>query len=148
VQGNQQLTLVREYRATPEAVWNAWATPEGLSQWYGSPGKLTDVSIDFQPGGAWTATTSMPNGDRYPQKGVYTIIEDEKHLQFRFVDPDTSGSADYEIMDIVLEQDNEDPSITRMTFVQTGDLPPDEYANGLKKGWTGFFDQLKTVVEV
>jgi uncharacterized protein YndB with AHSA1/START domain len=141
---DQKLKLVRDFNCPLDRVWEAWKNPEIFALWYGSPGTLEDVTIDFQVDGKWQATTVTADGTKYPQTGVYTNIEDSHHIRFNFLDPDNPDNPDYEIMDVVFEQTG---PVTKMSFIQTGNLPPEVYATGLKAGWTGFFDKLAEVVK-
>ncbi len=139
----QGLTLTRVFNAPIEKVWKALSDPDLFSQWYGAPGKLEDVSIDFKVGGRWDSTTVI--GDyRIPQGGVYKVIEAPTHLKYDSLDLDENPSDPHEVMEFRLkEQDGK----TEMVFTQSGNLPPEEYATNLKKGWTGFFDALQKLVE-
>lgn len=141
---DQKLKLARDFDAPIEKVWEAWSVPEVFAQWYGSPGTLEDVSIDFQVGGKWQATTVIEGGERFPQAGVYTEIEQNIHIRFNFLDPDDPENPEYEIMDVVFESVGQG---TKMSFIQTGNLPAEVYATGLKAGWTGFFDKLTEIVQ-
>ena len=140
---NSSLTLTRLFDAPVEGVWQAFSDPELLSQWYGSPGKLEDVSIDFRVGGRWDSTTVIGE-NRIPQGGVYSLIEAPTYLKYDSLDPGEDPNGPHEVMEFRLtERDGN----AELTFTQSGNLPPEEYAGGLKDGWTGFFDALQTVVE-
>lgn len=142
---NQKLELIKEFNAPVITVWNYWITPEKFGQWYGWPGTSQDVAMDIRPEGTWRSITVMPTGERYPQGGVYKIIEAPKHLRFHFIDLERPDNPDYETMDIVLES-IDDGARTRMAFVQFGNLPVEEYEIGLRQGWSGFFDKLSELV--
>jgi len=145
MQDNLSLTLTRVFNAPIEKVWESWSDPELFAQWYGSPGKLTGVTVDFKVGGLWRATTVMPDGGKYPQVGVYRVIDGPTHLQFDFPDPDDIEDSAFEVMDIHLQDLG---GKTEMVFHQSGgNLPAEEYAGNLKKGWTGFFNKLAEVIE-
>ena len=141
---DQKLKLAREFDAPVEKVWEAWKDPEIFAQWYGSPGTLEDVSIDFRVDGKWQATTVLASGEKFPQTGIYTLIDEGHHIRFNFLDPDNPDNPDYEIMDVVFEPLG---PRTQMSFIQTGNLPAEVYATGLKAGWTGFFDKLTEVIK-
>ena len=49
---NLSMTLVAEFDAAPERVWNVWADPRKLERWYGpSPYPAYFTRYEFEPGG-------------------------------------------------------------------------------------------------
>lgn len=47
-----ELTIVTEYEAPAERVWELWANPRMLEQWWGPPSHPATVTDhDFSPGG-------------------------------------------------------------------------------------------------
>lgn len=140
---DQKLKLTRDYAAPIEKVWAAWSDPEIFAQWYGFPGHLEEVAIDFKEGGKWQATTVTSDGQSFPQVGVYTLIDNNHHIRYKFLNPADHDDPAYETMDVVFDSDG---ARTRMSFIQAGNLPPETYADGLKAGWTGFFDKLGEIL--
>jgi uncharacterized protein YndB with AHSA1/START domain len=46
------MTLVAEFNATPERLWNLWADPRQLERWYGpQPYPAFFTRFEFEPGG-------------------------------------------------------------------------------------------------
>jgi uncharacterized protein YndB with AHSA1/START domain len=137
----RELVISRIFSAPIGRVWKMWSNPERFATWYGAPGELIDVEVDFRVGGTWRATTVMPNGDRYPQMGIYQVIREPDYLEFSFpLDVANSENSPTETMSISLK--DIDGKRTEMLFKQTGTMEPDVYVHDLKKGWTGFFDAM------
>lgn len=140
----RRLVLRRVFDAPRETVWDAWTDPAQFALWYGYPGILTDVSMDLEAGGEWQATTLMPDGTAFPAIGIYQVIDKPEHLEFSFLNPEDRTDPNIETMRIILKNLK---GKTEMIFKQSGNLPPDEYSIGLKKGWTGFFDRLEEILK-
>lgn len=73
------LTLTAEYAAPPERVWQLWADPRLLEQWWGPPTyPATFTEHALVPGGRMAYYMTSPEGERYP--GWWRVISvDEPH---------------------------------------------------------------------
>jgi uncharacterized protein YndB with AHSA1/START domain len=66
---------VRIFDTTCEKLFNAWAEPELLSQWWGPKGFTnTFHEFDFRPGGIWKLTMHASNGADYHNTSVFEEI--------------------------------------------------------------------------
>lgn len=69
------LETSRVIKAPPSPVWNAWADPDRVAQWWiPKPATCRVIHLDLQPGGAFT-TEMNHDGGRF-----------EPHLSARFLD--------------------------------------------------------------
>lgn len=60
------LTLVADFAAPVDAVWELWADPRKLERWWGPPGyPATFVEHDLTPGALVTYFMTSPEGDRH-----------------------------------------------------------------------------------
>lgn len=60
------LTLIADFDAPVEAVWDLWADPRKLERWWGPPGyPATFVEHDLTPGVLITYYMTGPDGNRY-----------------------------------------------------------------------------------
>jgi len=63
---NLTLTLVAEFDATAEQVWDLWADPRKLERWWGPPTPpATFKTHDLTPGGEVTYFMTGPEGDEF-----------------------------------------------------------------------------------
>lgn len=77
---NLTLTLVAEFDAPVERVWELWADPRKLERWWGPPSyPATFETHDLRPGGEATYYMTGPEGDQ--PRGWW---------RFESVDPPTS----------------------------------------------------------
>jgi uncharacterized protein YndB with AHSA1/START domain len=75
------LVLQRYIAAPRELVFQAWADPKQMGQWYGPTGFTCPVCEgDVRLGGAWRLTMRAPNGDDYPLTGTYVEIDPPRKL--------------------------------------------------------------------
>ena len=86
-----ELVLRRVIDATPERIWKAWMTPALLQQWFApKPWTISDVQIDPRPGGVFNFVMHGPDGERFPNSGVFL----EAIPNRRWV-PREDGKTDY-----------------------------------------------------
>lgn len=84
-----KLQIHRTYKATPEAIFEAWTNPEFIQQWFGcSHNTFHSCSTDPRPGGAYRIAVEGPSPSNpgvnriFEVSGTYTIFEPGKLLAF------------------------------------------------------------------
>jgi uncharacterized protein YndB with AHSA1/START domain len=83
------LTLVADFDAPIERVWQLWADPRQLERWWGPPGHPATVEEhDLTPGGGVTYFMTGPEGETYRGWWRITSVDPPKSLEF------TDGFAD------------------------------------------------------
>src|SRR5690606_14356362 len=75
-----ELVLTRIIDAPREKLFRAWTDPELMKQWFvPRPWTLSKVEIDVRPGGSSLIVMRDPEGNEYPNPGVYLeVVENEK----------------------------------------------------------------------
>ena len=145
----RELLLTRLIRAPREKVYRAWTEPELLKQWF-TPRPYTTpvVEVDVRPGGASTIIMRAPDGNEFPNHGVYLeVIPNEKLV---FTDAYTSAwePSQKPFMTVVLtfEDVNGDTRYTaRVMHWTVADREMHEQM-GFHPGWGQATDQLEALV--
>jgi uncharacterized protein YndB with AHSA1/START domain len=91
------LTLVADFDAPAERVWQLWADPRQLERWWGPPSHPATVEEhDLTPGGDVTYFMTSPEGEKYRGWWRITSVNPPKSLEFTdgFADQDGTPSAD------------------------------------------------------
>jgi uncharacterized protein YndB with AHSA1/START domain len=71
-----------------EIVYNAFADPVLLAQWWGPAGfRNTFHAFDLRPGGVWDFVMHGPGGKDYRNKSVFVSIADKKQVILDHLDP-------------------------------------------------------------
>jgi uncharacterized protein YndB with AHSA1/START domain len=79
------LTLVAEFEAPPEQVWQVWEDPRKLERWWGPPSfPATFTRHEFVPGGEARYHMTGPSGEQ--PKGWWRFGEIEKPRRLEFSD--------------------------------------------------------------
>lgn len=75
------LRIEREFKASPEAVYDAWVNPEFLVKWWGPEGVNTPIhQLDVRAGGAWSTTMENAEGQRFTSSGIYKVLDRPNRL--------------------------------------------------------------------
>ena len=77
------LTLIADFDATAERVWELWADPRLLERWWGPPTHpATVIEHDLTPGGEVTYYMTSPEGEKYHGWWRLTSVNPPKSLEF------------------------------------------------------------------
>jgi uncharacterized protein YndB with AHSA1/START domain len=146
----KEITIVREYDAPREKVWQAWTTAEQLKQWW-APRGFTSPTVEIDPKVGGELYIVMQAGDnmgpmsgmKAPMKGVFSEVVPNEKLVFSNMAVDESGKVLLSGETSVTFEDV--GSKTKMT-VRTGaegDGPNVEMMlGGMEQGWNEQSDKL------
>jgi len=110
------LTLVADFDAPPERVWQLWADPRQLERWWGPPTHPATVEQhNLTPGGDVTYFMTGPDGEKYRGWWRVTSVNPPKSLEFTdgFADQDGTPSSDMPISTVQMQL-TENDGRTRM----------------------------------
>lgn len=80
---DRELVLTRIFDVSPEKVYRAWTEPELLKQWFAPlPWTTPRAEIDVRPGGANLIVMRNPEGEDFPNHGVYLDVVKNERLVF------------------------------------------------------------------
>lgn len=91
------LTLIADFDAPIERVWQLWADPRQLERWWGPPSHpATMEEHDLTPGGVVTYFMTGPGGEKYRGWWRVTSVDPPTSLEFTdgFADEDGNPIAD------------------------------------------------------
>lgn len=75
------LRLERVVDAPREKLWRAWMEPEHLMPWFcPKPWSVSACEIDLRPGGIFSTTMRSPEGQEFPNVGVWLDVVPGKRL--------------------------------------------------------------------
>ncbi len=80
---DRELMLTRILNAPREKVYQAWTDPEILKQWFApQPWSTSAAQLDVRPGGASLIVMRSPEGNEFPNRGVYLEVVPNERLVF------------------------------------------------------------------
>ena len=91
------MTVVAEFDASPDRVWQLWADPRQLERWWGPPSYPATVEAhELRPGGRVTYYMTTPSGDQ--PRGYWEVdeVQPPHRLTFRdgFLNDDGTVNRD------------------------------------------------------
>ena len=145
-----ELSLTRLLDAPREKLFRCWTDAELLKQWFvPKPWAIARADLDVRPGGSTLIVMKNPEGDEFPNPGIYLeIVENEKIV---LTDAYTSAwvpSAKPLMTAIVTFADEGDK--TRYTAIARHWSEEDRKAHeemGFHEGWGICADQLEKLAQ-
>lgn len=119
------LTIVTEFTATPERVWQLWSDPRQLERWWGPPTwPATFTELDLRPGGRAAYYMTGPEGEKAGGWWEFTAVDSPTALRFDdgFSDDDGTPNPSMPVTHAEVDITGTDTG-SRMTIVSRFDDP-------------------------
>jgi uncharacterized protein YndB with AHSA1/START domain len=84
----EERTIVstRVFKAPRKMVYEAFADPEQVVEWWGPHGFTTTVlEMDLRPGGKWRLVMHGPDGTNYPNEMTFTAVVANERIELDLV---------------------------------------------------------------
>ncbi|OBJ85251.1 SRPBCC family protein [Mycobacterium asiaticum] len=118
---NLTLTIIADFAAPVQRVWQVYADPRQLEKVWGPPSHpATVVDHDLRPGGRMTYFMTGPEGEKYAGYWNITAVDEPRSFSFDdgFADEDFNPNPDLPVSTNVYTFAEHDGG-TRATFVST-----------------------------
>jgi len=145
------LVLERIIEASPEAIFKAWTDPKMLKEWFvPKPWTLSDIKLDVRTGGSNSFVMHGPNGEKFPNAGVYLeVVPNEKIV---FTDAYTTAwvPSDKPFFTAIVTFEDIGGGKTKYTAVARHWRDEDRDAHvkmGFHEGWGQCADQLAALLK-
>ena len=146
------LTLVADFEASTDKVWDLWADPRKLERWWGPPSyPATFTTHDLAPGSRVEYHMTGPEGDQ--PKGYWDILEvDPPHrlvVRDGFANDDGTPNDDFPTGKMSVTIEEADPGRTRMSIVSlhpSREAMEQVLAMGMEEGMTEAVGQIDAIL--
>ncbi|CAN0656048.1 Polyketide cyclase [Nitratireductor aquimarinus] len=144
-----ELVLARIIAAPREKIFRTWTDPEILKQWFvPKPWTIARAELDVRPGGKSLIVMRDPEGNEYPNPGVFLeVVENEKIVTTdAYTDAWTPAAKPFMTMILTLEDAGEGKTryIARALHWSAEDVAVHEKM-GFHEGWGQCAEQLEEV---
>ena len=147
---DRELVLTRLIDAPREKVYRAWTEPELMKQWFAPrPWTTPVVETDVRPGGSNLIVLRGPNGEEFPNRGVYLEVVPNRRLVITDAYTRAWEPSEKPFMTVIVTFDDEGAK-TRYTARALHWTVADREAHekmGFHEGWTQCAEQLAAFVE-
>ncbi len=149
VGGNRELMLTRIIDAPREKVYRAWTEPGLLKQWFAPlPWTTPRAETDVRPGGSSLIVMRGPDGQEFPNRGVYLEVVKNERLVFTDAYTEAWQPAEKPFMTVILTFEDESGKTrytARVRHWTEADREQHEKM-GFHQGWGQCADQLPALV--
>lgn len=146
---DRTLTLIRTLDASRDKIYRCWTEGPLLLQWFTpAPFKTIEADVDVRPGGSSRIVMQSPEGETYPNPGIYLEVVPNERLVFTdaFTSAWEPSAKPFIIADIRLEDASDGrtnyTAIVRHWTVEDRDR---HEKMGFHDGWNKAADQLEAL---
>ena len=148
---SRELVLSRIINAPRAKVYKAWTDPELLKQWFAPlPWKTPRAELDVRPGGASLIVMAGPDGNEFPNRGVYLEVVENERLVFTDAYTSAWEPSEKPFMTVILTfEDHDGGRKTKYTARARHFTEADRERHeqmGFHSGWGKCADQLEELV--
>ena len=146
---DRELVLTRLIDAPPAKVYRAWTEPELLKQWFAPlPFTTPVVEIDVRPGGANLFVMRDPQGNEYPNHGVYLEVIPNRKLVFTdaYTGAWQPSAKPFMTVIVTFEDEGGKTRYTARARHWTDEAKKQHEEMGFHQGWGICADQLAALV--
>jgi uncharacterized protein YndB with AHSA1/START domain len=146
---DRELVLTRLIDAPREKLYRAWTDPELLKKWFApAPWTTPIVELDVRPGGASLVVMRGPDGNEFPNRGVYLDVVENQRLVFTDAYGEAWQPSQKPFMTVIVtfeEEDGKTRYTARVRHWTVADRETHEEM-GFHQGWGQCADQLTALV--
>lgn len=145
------LTLVAEFDAAVERVWELWEDPRQLERWWGPPTwPATFEKLDFVPSGRASYYMTGPEGQKSRGWWEFTDIDAPRQLEFDdgFADDDGNPTGDLGVThaEVTLEAVGGRTRMTIRSKFESEEQLEQMVAMGMEEGLKGAVEQMDGIL--
>jgi uncharacterized protein YndB with AHSA1/START domain len=145
----RELSLTRLIDAPRAALFKAWTDPEILPKWFCPlPWTVSKAELDVRPGGASCIVMNGPNGEVFPNRGIYLEVVENEKIVFTdaFVAAWEPSEKPFMVGIITFEDEAGQTRYTARVRHWTVADYEDHQKRGFEAGWGKATDQLEALV--
>ena len=108
--------LDRHLDAPRAALWRCWTEPALLTRWFTpAPWSTASAEIDLRPGGSSLVVMRSPEGEEFPNRGVYLAVEPGRRLVFTdaFTEAWLPSEKPFFVAEVTFEDEGERHALPR-----------------------------------
>jgi uncharacterized protein YndB with AHSA1/START domain len=146
---DRELVLARMIDAPREKLFRAWTDPELLKQWFAPlPYTTPHAEMDVRPGGSSLIVMRGPDGNEFPNRGVYLEVVENERLVFTDAYTKAWEPSEKPFMTVILTFEDEGGKTRYTARVRHWNVADREMHEkmGFHEGWGQCADQLAALV--
>lgn len=136
--------------APAEKLFRCYADPKLLQQWFApKPWTIESTDIDFRPGGRMSFVMASPEGQKFPNAGLYLdIVPNRRIVTTDAVTPDFQPAGPFMVAEITFEDLGDGATKYRAVARHWTEATMKQHAEmGFEPGWTQTARQLEALAK-
>ena len=146
----RDLVLTRLIDAPPHRVFQAWTDPELLKQWFAPrPWTTTVAKLDVRPGGSNLVVMRDPEGNEFPNPGVYLEVVENERLVITdaFIRAWVPSEKAFMTVELTFVEESGKTRYTAIARHWSAEDRATHEQMGFHEGWGQCADQLEAVLK-
>jgi uncharacterized protein YndB with AHSA1/START domain len=148
---NRTLKLQRTLNAPREKLYRCWTEPKLMKRWFTpAPWKTVEVEVDLRPGGSSKIIMESPEGQQFPNRGVYLQVVPNELLVFTDAYTRAWEPAEKPFFTCEVHFEDAGDGRTKYTAIARHWTEADRKAHeemGFHEGWGKVAEQLEAVAQ-
>jgi len=148
--GNRELVLTRLLDAPREKLFKCWTEAELIKQWFvPAPWTIASAEVDVRTGGSNLIVMADPDGNEFPNRGVYLEVVENEKIVFTDAYTDNWQPSENPFFTGIITFSDED-GMTRYTAIArhwTVENCENHEKMGFHEGWGQCATQLETLAK-
>ena len=140
-----ELVLTRLIDAPRDKLFRCWTDPELMKQWFvPKPWSIARAEIDLRPGGSSLVVMRSPEGQEFPNRGVYLEVVKNERLVFTdaFTEAWMPSGRAFMVAIVTFEDEGGKTRYTARARHWTAEARDEHVKMGFHEGWGICADQL------
>ncbi|MBX3568232.1 MAG: SRPBCC family protein [Rhizobiaceae bacterium] len=148
--GDRELRLSRLIDAPPASLYRAWTEPELMKKFFAPlPWTTPRIETDVRPGGSTLVVMADPEGNEYPNPGIYLEVVPNRRLVFTdaYISAWQPSEKPFFTCVLTFEDEGGKTRYTARALHWTKDDCDAHEKMGFHEGWGQVADQLEALVK-
>lgn len=142
------LLLDYEIDANCHATYDAWTNLEVFKKWFCPTGfSVALAEMDLKVGGYFRVHMKSPEGEIYPTKGEYLLLDKPNRLVYKDSWDDNRENNEPTVVEIVFEAVGNKTLMKIYSSFANEKQKENVLSSGIAEGWKMFFDNLNNVLK-
>ena len=142
-------TLEFEIDSDLKSVYNAWLDLEVFKQWFCPTGfTLAKAEMDAKPGGFFRMHMESPDGEIYPTKGEYILLEKSRRIVYKDAWDDDRKNNEPVVCEVRFEPSGRNTKISLYSSFASEKIKEKALAQDVTSGWKMFFNNLNKALRI
>jgi uncharacterized protein YndB with AHSA1/START domain len=147
---DRELVICRLIDAPSEKLYRAWTEPELLKQWFApKPWSTPHAQMDVRTGGSCVITMRSPEGQEFPNPGVYLEVIPNQKIVFTdaYTKPWVPSQKAFMTATVTFEKEGQKTRYTARILHWSKEDRDAHAKMGFETGWGICADQLEALVK-